>query len=90
MSEISEVHYQEIDTNICNINEAGEFYFLHNLLDTTNMFHKDYETYESKQLQLKKEIIGQLRIDNKISDSSNINSSILGISSLKNKVVIIV
>lgn len=89
MGKISEVYYEEIDPNVCTLEEAGEFYYHFNLLGSNSMFHNDYEKYEARQIDIRNKAIGDAKKCGDIKGHSRIDSSILAISSLKNKVVII-
>jgi hypothetical protein len=89
MGKISKVYYEEIKPEECTVKDAGEFYYHFNLVSSHTMFHDDYEKYEIGQMNLKNKIIGDV-INREIIDGRPVvNTSILAISSLKNKVIII-
>lgn len=88
MGKISKVFYKEVDPDTCSIKEAAEFYYYFNLIGSHEMFREDYEKYEISQAALKnKTIADAIKVDG--SERPVINSSVLAISSLKNKVVIV-
>ena len=88
MTKISKVYYEELDSNVCTVEEAGEFYYHFNLLDT-NISFQEYEKYELNQINLKNKIIGDAVKNNEIVGRPRIDSSVLAISSLKNKVIVV-
>lgn len=87
MGKISKVFYQEVDPNICSIKEAAEFYYHFNLMGAHEMFLADYEKYEISQAALKNKTIADAIKNN--SERPLVNSSVIAISSLRDKVVII-
>lgn len=89
MGKISKVIYIEIKSTSCTVKEAGEFYYHFNLISSHDLFHVDYEKYELSQIDLKNKTLGSIIHSNELSERPKINSSILAISSLKNKVVLI-
>jgi len=89
MGKITSVYYQEIDPKIVDIQTAGEFYYNHNLLDVHEMFHDDYERSEIEQLNLRNILLGEAIKCEDIQGNVKVDSSILAISSLKNKVVLV-
>lgn len=89
MSKISEVFYKEIDAKKCSIEEAGTFYYYFNLLNIDERFHEGYENYELGQIKLRNEIIADAIKDGELPKFPSMNSIILGISSMKNKVILI-
>lgn len=89
MSKISEVYYKEIDSGICSIEEAGEFYYHFNLLNIDEVFHEDYENYELRQISLRNNIITEAIKNGELPKFPSMNSIILGISSIKNKVILV-
>ena len=88
-SNISKVFYKEIDENIADINTAGEFYFNYNMLNVHEMFHADYEESEMKQINLRNQIIGEEIRQGNIEGRIRVDNSILAVSSLKNKVILL-
>lgn len=89
MGKISKVFYEEIKPESCTIKEAAEFYYHFNLVGSHEFFHKDYEDYELAQINLKNKILGDTVANNKEKERPKVGTSILAISSLKNKVIII-
>lgn len=83
---ISKVFYKELDTDI---REAGEFYFNYNMLPIHEMFHDAYEESETKQINLRNQILGEEIRAGNIDGKVKVESTILAISSLKNKVIIL-
>lgn len=89
MEKISKVYYQELDDKVCTVQEAGEFYFHFNLIGSHTLFHEQYEKHELSQMNLKNKVIGEAIKKNEIEGRPKVDSSILAISSLKNKVIIV-
>ena len=90
MGKISKVLYQEIDHSRCAINTAGEFYYYSNLIGASDTFNSEYVNYEFNQIKLKNAILGDLINSKNMGECRvKIGSSVLGISSLKNKVILI-
>ena len=81
---IAKIHYEETDADL---RKSAEFYFYHNLINVHDMFHKPYEASEIDQMVLKQKLLGRVvgEIDGKI----KLDQSMLAVSSLKNKVVLI-
>lgn len=88
MSKIKNVFYTEIDEKDCSLEQSGEFYYHFNMMNLNDSFRDAYEEYEEKQLELRNSIIG-----NNISNMRRhpiINSTIFGISSIKDKTILVV
>lgn len=88
MSRISEVFYSEIDT--LKQEEVADFYYHYNLIGESDVFHKTYIDYEEKNISVKNKILGDAYKTGKIPKHPKMNKSLIGISTLKNKPVIIV
>lgn len=89
MGKINKVLYKEIDENLCTVNKAAEFYYHSNLLGVNDIFQNEYEKYEESQIKLKNKLLGNAIKNKEIDDKPDVNSSMLAISSLKTKVIII-
>ena len=89
MGKITEVFYKEIDPEICNVKDASKYNYLANLLKYHKIFQDEYEKYELNQINLRNNIIGDAIRNNEISNNLKMHSTILGISALKNKAVLI-
>ena len=76
---IKEVIYKELDIPISELND---FYFYNNISKVTNHFIEEQENFEIKQNEIKKLFPEHRKV--------NLNSLIFGISSIKNKAVIII
>jgi hypothetical protein len=87
MSKITEVYYTEI--NEMTAKEAAAFYYHYNLINVSEVFHEDYIKYEENQIALRNKILGDAYKNNEIPRHPKTNTSIFGISSLKNKPVLI-
>lgn len=87
---ISEVVYKEIDPKLCNPIETGEFYYYYNLLGMNNDIDRGYEDYEKKQLNIRNSIIKEMIQNNEIPRHPKIDTTIIGLSSLRDNVIIIV
>lgn len=90
MGRITEVFYKEIDPIITNVEDAGEFYYHSNLIGVNEIFHSDYEEYETNQIKLKNKIVGDAISNGEIRSGVRPNSTTLALSSMKNKVVVLV
>ena len=89
MGRISKVFYTEIDPNVCDTREAGEYYYHLNLLHSHEMFQQSYEAYEAKQIALRNKVISQAMKNGELPEHPIMNSTIFGVSSMKQKPVII-
>lgn len=89
MGKISKVFYTEIKPEECTVQEAGEFYYHFNLISAHEMFHDDYEKYEIGQIQLKNKTLGEAISQKGMVQRPKVGSSVLAISSVKNKVILI-
>ena len=81
---IKEVIYKELDIPISELND---FYFYNNISKVTTTFFEEQEKFEIKQNEIKNKEIKKLFPDHRKID---LNSLIFGISSIKNKAVIII
>ena len=87
MGKISKVFYEEVPSDVCTVTEAAAYYYHFNLLSSHEMFHEDYEKYELSQAAVKSNVLGSIVANN--NERAKVSSSLLAISSLKNKVVVI-
>ena len=81
---IKEVIYKELDIPV---NELNDFYFYNNISKVSNYFLEEQENFEIKQNKIKNKEIKKLFPDHRKVD---LNSLIFGISSIKNKAVMII
>lgn len=81
---IKEVIYKELDIPVSELND---FYFYNNISKVSNHFLEEQEKFEIKQNEIKNKEIKKLFPDHRKID---LNSLIFGISSIKNKAVIII
>lgn len=81
---IKEIIYKELDIPVSEVND---FYFYNNISKFSNHFLEEQEKFEIKQNEIKNKEIKKLFPDHRKID---LNSLIFGISSIKNKAVIIV
>lgn len=88
MGIISDVFYEEIDRDVCNMMTAGEFYYHYNLMGVHPMFVPEYEDYELSQITTRNKIIGEAMSRGDLTKHPKMNTTIFGVSSLKNKAVI--
>ena len=89
MGNIKEVFYDEIDPSICSTTESGEFYFYYNLLGIDPIFQSGYEEHEMKQTKLRNRTIKHAIDNGDLPKHPNLRRTIFGISSLKNKLVMV-
>lgn len=80
---IKEVIYQELDIPLSKLND---FYFYNNILKHSDYFLEEYEDFEIKQNEIKNKAIKELSDHRKL----DLSNSIFGISSIKNKAVLII
>lgn len=90
MGKISEVFYEVIDSTSYTLNNAAEFYYHYNLLNVDPKLSEDYEKYELNQLSVRNNIIGNAFNRGEITRHPKTDTSILGISTLKNKPILVV
>lgn len=81
---IKEVIYKELDIPVSELND---FYFYNNISKVTTDFFEEQENFEIKQNEIKNKELKKLIPDHRKVD---LNSLIFGISSIKNKAVIII
>lgn len=81
---IKEVIYKELDIPVSELND---FYFYNNISKVTTDFFEEQENFEIKQNEIKNKELKKLFPDHRKID---LNSLIFGISSIKNKAVIII
>lgn len=82
---ISNVFYKDIynDTD-----EVAKLFFYLNF--TGSIFDEEFEKYEANQIKYRNSLIGNAIINGEVPEHIDMNSVIYGLSSLKNKSVIIV
>lgn len=85
---ISRVFYKEIDD--ISIEEMGEFYYHYNHHDLTDKMTQEYEKYEESQIQKRNKIISEAVNNGDIPKGSRIKSTLFGVSSIKNKPILVV
>ena len=81
---IKEVIYKELDIPVSELND---FYFYNNISKVTTNFFEEQENFEIKQNEIKNKELKKLFPDHRKID---LNSLIFGISSIKNKAIIII
>ena len=81
---IKEVIYKELDIPVSELND---FSFYNNISKVTTAFFEEQEKFEIKQNEIKNKELKKLFPDHRKVD---LNSLIFGISSIKNKAVIII
>ena len=89
MGKITNVFYTEIDPEVCTMQDAAKHHYLFNLLKYHEIFQDEYQQYEENQIKLKNAIIGNAIRSGEISTKPSMMSTIFGISSKKNKAIII-
>lgn len=90
MGKISNVYLAVVDPNDCSVEKAGEYYYLYNLLGTHEMFEDEYEMHEAEQLKLKNQIIKAAIDSGELPSRPNLNTTMLGISSIHDREVLVV
>ena len=86
---ITRVYYEEIDPSTISVQTAGEYYYYANLIGVHEMFHNAYENYETDQINIRNKIIGEAIKRGDIENSIRSDKSMVAISSIKNKVILI-
>lgn len=89
MGKISDVFYTDIHKNDCTIMQAAEFYYYYNLIDKPCIL-PEYEAYEENQINIRNKILGEAINNGKLQIHPKTNTTIFGISSLKNKAILVV
>ena len=89
MGKISKVFYKEIDPNICSPIEAAKYHYHSNLIKYHEVFQNEYEIYEENHIKMRNTMIGNAISDGEIIGYPKITSTIFGISSKKNRAVLI-
>ena len=87
MGKISKVEYKEINEKDYTTEELAEYYYLFNVLNLDNSFMYEAEEYDSKQYDIRNKYLKDLKDNGKDIIS---RTSIVALSSLKNKPVIVV
>ncbi len=87
---ITEVLYKEIDPKVCDPIQVGEFYYYYNLLGMNNDIDHGYEDHERKQLNIRNSIIKEIIQNNETPSHPIVNSTILGLSSLRDNAILVV
>jgi hypothetical protein len=88
-----------IKTSICNVyyeelpnidpKETSRFYYLYNHFKMNEEIQKEYEDYETNQIHIRNRIISNAIKNGRIPNHPKMESTIFGVSSLKNVSVII-
>ena len=81
---IKEVIYKELDIPVSELND---FYFYNNISKHSNYFLEEQENFEIKQNEIKNKEVKKIFPEHRKID---LNSLIFGISSIKNKAVMII
>ena len=89
MGKISKVFYTEIEPEICNSEDAAKWNYYFNLVKYDKTFWDEYEKYEAEQIKVRNKIIGDAIRSGEIGGTPKIYTTIFGISSKKNKAVLI-
>lgn len=89
MGKITTVYYKEVNPQECSTALASEFYFHYNLMGEHPSLAQDYEEYELSQMHTRNKIIGDALKHGEIPSHPIMNSTIFGVSSVKNKTVLI-
>lgn len=89
MGKITKVFYKEIDPSVCSPKSAARYHYHFNLLRLHESFQKEYEKYEEEQIYLRNTILHDAIVSKEITSYPKVTSTIFGISSHKNKAVLI-
>lgn len=83
MGQITKIIYEELPEEVCSVETLGDANFFINLLEIDGM-SKEYEKFELKMNQIKKDLVSNMNIKNE----SRIPT--LLISSRKNKIILVI
>lgn len=87
---ISEIYYEQIDPQIASPMEMARFYYLYNLIGVSDIFEEAYINHEIKQLSIRNNVIRTAMRAGRMPNHPKIDTTMLGISPLYNKSVLIV
>lgn len=87
---ISEVYYEEIDPQTADPTEMAKFYYLFNMIGVSEEFEEQYTDHEINQLSIRNKVITRAMNAGQLSRHPRIDTTILGISPLHNKSILIV
>lgn len=87
MGKITKVIYQVIDPEVYSGYTLGEYYFYFNMLGLDPKIDKEYIEYEETQMNMRNKILGD--IINETGIHTKIDKTIFGLSSMKQKAVVI-
>lgn len=86
MGKISEVEYIVFDRNVLSDEEVALSYFYKSLLPSNDLFYDEYDRLETKQIKVRTEALSKVKDFN----STKLKDTIMGISSISDRVVLIV
>lgn len=89
MSKISKISYCTIPEDVVSREKVSEYYFYSNLMDTSEECMNKYEEHEAEQYKLRKSIAAKLLSDDDIHTIPKSSQVLFGISSMKEKCVLI-
>lgn len=95
MGKISEVYYGQVDTEVYSPEQAAESYFYENLVDIDDMFDEGYCKTMSDQIEIRNSMLNNVCNSDDLNSipthrHPRLNTSIIAISPLCEKVVVIV
>lgn len=90
MGKISNVYYNEVDPKKFNVKDAADLYFYQGFLDTSKDIAEKYCRLEESQMQVRSSILGAAIRSGEIPKIPDVHTATIGVSSLKNSVVLIV
>ena len=88
MGKISKCFYRLLEEEDCSVREAADFYFYSNMMTANDDYMKFYEDYDIKQTNRKNHILGEVLIEEGLSNKVKAHTTNLAISTMKNRVVI--
>lgn len=89
MGRITNVFYDVVSEDKCTLEEAGSYYFFYNMMGISDDITSKYEAYEEKQIDLRNRILGNAFNRGEIPRHPKVDTTIFGISSLKNMPIIV-
>ena len=86
---IKPILYEEISSDMCSNEDASEYYFYQNAMGLSEDIDNEFEKYEIQQLKLRNIVIANAINTEDFKLIPNLDSTVFGVSALKNKVILI-
>lgn len=86
---ITPILYEEISPDVCTNEKASEYYFYQNALGLSDTLDEEFEQYEAEQIKMRNKVIANAFHTENFHTVPDLNSTIFGVSAIKNKVILI-